>query len=384
MIFAQGYSMEITETRCLNQRHQGVECSHCIRHCPTEAIFLYKSKIYLDKDKCSGCGLCFSDCPTQVFSSKQWDETTIIQDIQEEEWSTTEFFCELHSEPYQKEKGRARGAVQLPACLGIVSKGAWYELALITKIELHLEQCNSCVLSKSLSRLEYNLSVAAEWLEASGHKPEISFIRQSGQGKAKKSLMAIETGLKVTSRRDLFLSLINKGKQLTGNKPNQAESFPEELDHELINSCLPAWQKRLAEVYTLNWREASYQAYWPTIKMNDKCVNCGMCSYFCPSGALQIVVKNSNCIHYFTSGLCLDCRICQLFCPREAISRDREKVEKPFETKTIYSAATIKCQRCDSTTFDNPEHLCYWCQQEAANENELKETCKKLFLKMGN
>lgn len=382
MIFAKGYSIKIAENRCLNQRHHGVECNHCIRNCPTGAIISSKNQVYLNKDKCNGCGLCLSDCPTQVFRSSQWDETTIIDDIEEGKWKITEFFCSKHSSPYKSDKNRDRGAVQIPACLSIVSKGAWYELGLKTEIELHFDQCEGCPLSNALTRLKFNVSIAIEWLEASGHTPKFSYVQKSSQGKTKRSLEAINTGLKVTSRRDLFLSIFNKGRQITGQLPDQVKSFPENINQELRNSFMPDWQRRLAEVYPGNMIEGSPPAYWPTLKMNSNCVNCGMCSSFCPSGTLQIVVKNGICTHYFTSGLCLDCRICQLICPREAISRDREQVEKPFETIIIYTSPVIKCQRCESVTYDNSTHLCYWCSKETTSDDELIETCKKLFLKM--
>lgn len=199
-------------------------------------------------------------------------------------------------------------------------------------------------MSETVARLEYNVSMAAEWLEASGHQPSFSYIHQGSQGKNKNSLLAIETGLKVTSRRDLFISLIHKGQQLTGQLLNGTNTFPRELDKKMRNSCLPDWQRRFGEVFQKNVKSSSNPAYWPTIKINDQCVNCGMCSHYCPSGTLQITVKDGVCNHYFTSGLCLDCRICQLFCPREAISRDREKVEKPFEAVSIYNNLTKNCE----------------------------------------
>ncbi|NLB52351.1 MAG: 4Fe-4S binding protein [Syntrophomonadaceae bacterium] len=379
MIFEKGSFIKITENRCLNQWHSGVKCKHCIEHCPADAIFLYENQVYMNKDKCNGCGLCLSECPTQVFRSNQWDETTIIDDIKREDWKTTEFFCGRHSAPYKKNRDRDNGAVQLPACLGIISRAAWYEIGLITKVELQVDQCEACPMKNVLSRLDYNLRIAAEWMEASGRIPVFNLIYQGNKGKTKKSLAAIEAGLKVTSRRDLFLSLVNKGRQITGNRPDRKESFLEEINQVRQNSCLSDWQRRLAEVYPANMIEGSPPAYWPVIKMNDKCVNCGMCSRFCPSGALQIVVTEGVCTHYFTSGLCLDCRSCELFCQQKAISRGKEKVEKPFETTIISVTPVVKCQRCGSVTVDSSNHLCFWCSEETSIDSEFNDICNNLF-----
>jgi Fe-S-cluster-containing hydrogenase component 2 len=92
MLFNQGYSIKIDENRCLNQRHSDVECSHCSRNCPSNAIINDGSGILLYADECVGCGLCLNDCPTQVFRSDKWDETSIISDVEDEGWKVTEFF----------------------------------------------------------------------------------------------------------------------------------------------------------------------------------------------------------------------------------------------------------------------------------------------------
>ena len=72
-----------------------------------------------------------------------------------------------------------------------------------------------------------------------------------------------------------------------------------------------------------------------------------------------------------------------MICSVGAISRDREKVEKPFETITISTAPIMVCKRCEGTTTKNPGGLCYWCRQEDAIESNLKETYKNIFLRTG-
>ncbi|MFO7568578.1 MAG: 4Fe-4S dicluster domain-containing protein, partial [Smithellaceae bacterium] len=196
----------------MNRRYRGVACNHCKSLCPSDAINLHEDRIVLDKDQCTGCGLCFGECPTQVFGSSRWDETSIIGRIEERGWKVTEFFCGRHLHPYLDDKNRDRGAIQLPACLGIVTRGCWYEAGLKTEIELRLDQCEQCPLAKTLPRLKYNIETATEWLIASGHTPLFNLIYQSGQSKVKKNLKAVEAGLKVTSRRDLFLSLVRAGR----------------------------------------------------------------------------------------------------------------------------------------------------------------------------
>lgn len=380
MIFNHGYSLKINESRCLNQWHEGVNCTHCIRNCPTEAIVFDKKKLSIRNDLCSGCGLCLNDCPTEAFSSNQWDETTIIQLIEREGWKITELFCGNHKAPYKQNK--ERGAVQLPACLSVISKGGWYEIGLTTSLELHCEECEACPMSKTLTRLDYNIGTAAEWLIASGHESSVSYIYKSESGKMKKSLRAVETGLKVTSRRELFVSLLDQGRNQLINKINEfTNATPSNgKSHQLRpGSCLPDWRIRLAAVFPRNQDYVASPAYWPDIQIDDSCVKCGICSRFCPAGALKMVFGNGTVTHYFTSGLCLDCRTCQLFCPRKAISRGREQCDNPFETTSVVSTNVEVCKICGNPTNEASKDLCYMCEKEKIHENELLNASKKLF-----
>lgn len=383
MIFNHGYSLEVNESRCLNQWHEGVNCTHCIRNCPTEAIGLGKNQISIDTALCNGCGLCLNDCPTQAFRSNQWDETTIIHLVQREGWKVTELFCANHKAPYKQKKNKERGAVQLPACLSVVSKGGWYELGLSTSLELHCEECEDCPFSKTLTQLEFNVGTAAEWLSASGRESSVSYIYKSETGKMKKNLKALETGLKVTSRRELFVSLIDQGRNQLINKLNEfTSSAPSNRkpNHLRPGSCLPQWRKRLADVYPKNQEYVVSPAYWPDIQIDDNCVKCGMCSKFCPAGALKMVFENGKVTHYFTSGLCLDCRTCQLFCPRQAISRGRDQNDNPFEIISVVSKSVEVCRICGTPTNKASKDLCYMCEKENTHENELLNASKKLFL----
>jgi Pyruvate/2-oxoacid:ferredoxin oxidoreductase delta subunit len=373
MIFDKGYTIRVAEERCLNQRHNRVECDHCVKNCPAGAILILKNHVAIDKDICTSCGLCLSDCPTEVFYSNQWDETTISKEVDLQGWKTTEFFCAEHAEVHQKDEGREKGSVRLPACLSSISRGAWFELGLKTEIDLHIEQCDGCPMEKTVPQLAYNVSTAAEWLVASGHTSRINFVNWCENDPSKKCREVVNAGLKVTSRRDLFLSLIRHAKQATkGAEVDTVRTLNEDR--------LPRWRKRFAKVYQDNAIEGSPAAYWPTIKVNDDCVNCGMCSLFCPSKTLQITRENGIARHSFTSGTCLDCRICKMVCSVGAISRDREKVEKPFETITLSTVPVSECKRCGDTTTKNVDGLCYWCRQEDAIEADLKNTYRNMFL----
>lgn len=378
MLFKNGSYLQIDASRCLNQLHNGVECQHCVNHCPGEALVLSKHEIYLIQDKCLGCGLCFSDCPTQVFTSKQWDETTIVAKVKEQGAEETQFFCGHHSTPYLAKEEKDKAAIQVPTCLSSVSKGAWYEVGLLTEVELRLDECEKCSMKSSLARLSIAVKTAMEWLNASGHPAEFSYIVTAEKAKRKKKLQAASCGLKITSRRDLFLSLLGQGNDSnTPDSPKRNSILEMRKKHNL--NVLPDWHKRFAESYQNHFQEGGSPAYWPSIKMKTDCVNCGMCARYCPTQALQITVEGKECTHSFVSGYCLDCRICMLACPTQSIIRERQVDQEPFEVKEIYKVPITECKRCAAHTFVNEGNLCYWCAKEPNHEDLLSDIRQKLF-----
>ncbi|HBV85894.1 MAG TPA: (4Fe-4S)-binding protein [Desulfosporosinus sp.] len=381
MLFTKGSHVQVETNRCLNQQHNGVECSHCVSHCPGQALILYSHQIFLDKEKCLSCGLCFSDCPTQVFGSQQWDETTISTEVKDQGARETQFFCGYHETPFLSKEEKEKGAVQIPTCLSSISKGTWYELGLQTAVELRLDECYECPMKNCVDRMKLSVETAMEWLSASGHTPDFSCIYTAEKAKMKKKFQAVSTGLKITSRRDLFLSLVGRRKEAELPTKTERETFTcsDEMKKKKRGNNLPDWQKRLEESYSNHFREGGSPAFWPTLQMSTGCVNCGMCSKYCPTQALRITVKDKQSTHLFTSGYCLDCRICMLSCPTQSIIRDRQPISNPFEVKNIYKAPVAKCKRCESYTIVNDQNLCFWCEKEPADVDLLSDVRRRLF-----
>ncbi|NLB88268.1 MAG: 4Fe-4S dicluster domain-containing protein [Syntrophomonadaceae bacterium] len=378
MLFNQGNYLQIDTNRCLNRQHYSVECKHCVSNCPGQALVLSNRRIYFIPENCLGCGLCFADCPTQVFGSKQWDETTIVSVIQERGFLVTRFFCGNHSTPYLNKDEKGKGAIQVPTCLSSISKGAWYDIGLITSVELLLDECEQCSMKDCIKRLNINIETALEWLISSGHTPEFSYIDYIDnveKTKRKKNYQATATGLKVTSRRDLFLSLIGKV-----NESVRGINSPEDtVDDKKKMNLLPDWQKRLEESFQNNYKEGGFPAFWPSIEISEDCVVCGTCVNYCPTQALKIEVQENVCTYSFISGHCLDCRICMLCCPTQSITRDRNRNETPFIPQDIHKVSIGECRQCGAYTRLDELRLCFWCEKEPPEEELILDVRKKLF-----
>jgi ferredoxin len=303
----------------------------------------------------------------------EWDERAVIEEIRSRAWMVTEFFCAGHPSPYKAAKDRERGAVRLPGCLGALTPGAWYAAGLCTAVELHTENCAECQVTNGLTRLRFKADTAAEWLVACGQTVRFSMLRESRQGKVRKRWKAVESGYMVTSRRDLFLSLLGKKEGPRLERGTESGAQPARRKR------LSAWQRHLAADYRGPAGPESAPAFWPVLRLEAECINCGLCSDFCPSGALSAEVQGGECRRFFTGGFCLDCRLCELFCPKEAVRRERAPVAEPFRTVPVYTAKAVYCRRCTRLTFDEADGLCFWCRESDAIEAELTSACRRFL-----
>jgi dissimilatory sulfite reductase (desulfoviridin) alpha/beta subunit len=57
------HSVTLDDKRCRG-------CTNCIKHCPTEAIRVRKSKATIINERCIDCGVCIRVCPYHAFRRK--------------------------------------------------------------------------------------------------------------------------------------------------------------------------------------------------------------------------------------------------------------------------------------------------------------------------
>lgn len=376
MLFKNGIFIKVDQTRCLNYLHNGVGCTHCVSNCPGQAIELAEGGISLNKDNCLGCGLCLSDCPTEVFTASHWDETTVATEINNQKVKTIQLFCGYHMSSYLSKNENNIGAIQIPTCLSSLSKGAWYEIGLNANVEIRLDNCLECTMYECLGRLKFKINTAIEWLEASGHLPEFTLIKNKEKEKIMRKIKATSSGMKTTSRRDLFLSLFQQGKDVISKVRESNHLNHVNKNIKIQDSLLPTWKKRLEQSYIKNYQEGEDPASWPSIIKKSSCVNCRVCTTNCPTKALKLKLTNQTAVHTFNSGKCIDCRICMLFCPTGSITRDRQINENPFVEETILEVPVVKCQRCNEVAVDQGNNTCYWCANEADDIDIINDAWK--------
>ncbi|HIQ32795.1 MAG TPA: 4Fe-4S dicluster domain-containing protein [Methanothermococcus okinawensis] len=78
----------------------------------------------------------------------------------------------------------------------------------------------------------------------------------------------------------------------------------------------------------------------------DRCVRCGTCSRFCPTGAIEVERGKSFKVDL---DRCVGCRACERVCPRGAISVENEMGEIPFHKEIkVDNSKCVKCLVCIS------------------------------------
>lgn len=290
------------------------------------------------------------------------------------QWGKVHIYCNEHKAPINPEKGNV-GAIRTPACLAGLSTGLWFEVGEIASVELHLEHCNECKLSNNLSALATIVLTAAEWLEGVGIEPRFIEALQPNNEKIRKRRMAVDSGLKVTSRRELFVGLIDKAKKAANGERLRSST------HLGLRRYMPDWRRRVEDAYGTieNIPDETHAAFWPAVVIDDTCEGCGLCTSYCPTGALRLEEGALTYAQIFTSGACIDCRICELFCPNEAIHRSRQQNRLPFDVQCIRKEKGAICKCCGMQMPDVERGLCHWCKQTREAETYLLDICKDVF-----
>ncbi len=70
-------------------------------------------------------------------------------------------------------------------------------------------------------------------------------------------------------------------------------------------------------------KTGSWRTFRP--KITDKCVGCGICTWYCPEDCIQIKEINGKKRAVVNYDYCKGCLICMNECPQNAIEKERER-----------------------------------------------------------
>ncbi len=334
--FIESFPLRVKGENCVNRENLKV-CDRCEKACPHGAITLKENRPEVDFNKCTVCGLCFSECPVNVF------------DI---ELDLTEFF---------KNKNRLKVGcylsewegldVKVP-CLALLNEELLAAFALHSgEVYLDTSKCELCPQKGAYDYIKRYVENANLLLHY--HRVEAKV------QEAKEEPPEVEED---------FLN------EIFGEEGNKKPTLSKKIN-------VPLWRQLFFEkVKLLPAENLCYQPVKeerlrfarPVIDPNS-CQRSDVCSFWCPTRALSADGRGV----YFTQILCTDCKLCERICPNSAITLEKSFIPRrnAMAGKVLIGKGEKKvCKGCGKEFVGPPgEEYCLYCRKERDMENLIKD-----------
>jgi Pyruvate/2-oxoacid:ferredoxin oxidoreductase delta subunit len=320
-------SMRVYSRQCSKLRHRRSSCTVCMDHCPVQAIHIGET-IEIDADRCTGCGICASLCPTGVFEAQAPTDLELLGRVRKVagDGMPVVFACPRCR---QRGEGDADRFVQVN-CLGRLDESLLLSAVCdgAETIWLLDAACQECPVAPGRAVAEESVRKANALLQAWGDGRRILFCSQppSAPGEAARPPAAGEG----VSRRAFFSTLARQAARTMavaadssrGNGDTGKESSMPEKG--VLPSRLPAKRQRLLEALGRLGRPAVESPAvdgmpFARLCLEETCTACQMCAFFCPTGALAKVHEGDRVGLAFRSSACTNCGLCRDVCYRDAV-----------------------------------------------------------------
>lgn len=373
----------ISPRQCTRNRHQVSSCRKCLDICPAGCLSSLE-EIALDEDRCHGCGLCAGVCTAGVFNVREPAWEHLVSRVKGKE--AVEIRC-----------GRAsRGSARTPEsitvesrCLGWITFDHLADLAFsgIHSITLVAASCDGCGMAAVGDLLCQTVAGTKEAFANTGLTADIRF--SVSQAKDPQEEQEKVSPGPTISRRELFSFWKRKSVE---SAIEIASEYVRELpdDPKRLPYLVP--RRRMRWVSGLRtWADSSRQgassrldsARLTDLPLSKKtidstsCIGCGMCTNFCPSGALRkgdfVSTGENPGIQVITHepARCLACGLCHELCPQKAISRCDLTVADVLspQPQTLVTHIKKRCEQCDGVFLSRGgDPICSHCRADLSIE----------------
>jgi len=289
--------LQIDVSRCLRMRFSESTCSRCVDICPHGAVNLDET-LSIDQQKCSGCLLCTSVCPSGSLEQKL-DFTACLAHLSR--MPEAVLGC-------VRTKEAANATL---ACLGGLSEEHLLALchSLSGELTLNLALCDVCPNNLMIVTLQKRLA----------RLTNAGLLRDGCRIVVAESVNNVRYRAESLGRRDFLLSLrcvlmqgavevLSESSSLTERQPAYSgKRVP--VRRELLNRICERIATALADKarYYFNCQIAIF----------ENCTACQACVAICPTGALQHV--SPDCSPEVVLKNCSGCGLCVEFCLDQAI-----------------------------------------------------------------
>ncbi|MCP2015853.1 ferredoxin [Deinococcus sp. HSC-46F16] len=305
-----------TPPRCLLDRQAVGGCDACHVTCPHGAIALEGHRIAIDPALCTGCGLCVQVCPSGAL---EYDLTPPLQSVRDGGQG-------VDGEATLTCSQSGAGGPAL-TCLGrvtpavVAAAGAWG-----TPLTLLHGDCAGCpVGAPDVPERLTRVLGEAQVLRAPTGRPAQVTVRPATPDDRDRAGRV--------SRRGAFATLFRAGRQqVVGLLPERPLPF--------VDWSQP--QERVPEEW--RWRRRSLvpapapdvPVMWPAPLVDEKCIDCPVCSNVCPTEAITREFKPEGGARLLLDlAACTGCMACVRSCPPDAMHPQREWLPAAFDAPLL-------------------------------------------------
>lgn len=297
---------EVVEGRCLRRRLSGFDCTLCVDNCVVNAVTPRQAdgsgEVYIDNQKCTGCGRCTAVCPAEAIVFPDFDLYLALDEC--DTFEETVFTCHRQKRAFPKDFGiPCVGALSIEALLyvGLKESGPVY---------FNLTSCHGCplhqVVEKFLASLDRVQKILATDMASLVVITEISQLPSI----AKKD------------RRSFLFDMGSNAVSLVKNqyKTSIPQKIPLQSKERRVPQKTALLEKAILAQDSIIATRLLSQCF-PKIFLTKTCTLCPRCTGMCPTGALKVERRQDKSKRIsFTAAQCTACGLCVAFCKMKAIT----------------------------------------------------------------
>ncbi len=352
-------NLEINPGLCLRLRHKKSGCRLCLDNCPTGAISFDQSLV-IDSALCNGCSICANVCPTEVFLLSGLSYESLLADVRGA--SVIEFTCSQWQQGQDSLKVPCLGYLSESVLVGCIGCGA-------QAVTLNITPCKECNHALGLRVAANSLKQANRILALSGITKRISAATKEPNG----GYGPAESGF--SSRREFFSYLKEWAQSVETSVIDSAGGDRERSAKTKVTfePRLPRKRSLLLEYIKalgppLSDRVKADGLPFARVEISDCCNGCGMCTTFCPTGALRAYNQGGRQVIDFNLGYCLACNLCLEICPEGAIAYASHVNPNDLATTAgmiLIEHGKSSCRQCgQSYIAESGSDLCLNCRKK--------------------